>query len=51
MPIKFFPRDIVSGKADAPGDKFTAFFIDGDHEFEVMDEGLSRQCFFATLVS
>ena len=33
--VKFFPRDVVSGRADAVGDEFTAFFWTGNRKFRV----------------
>lgn len=50
MPIKFFQKDIISGKVEKPGDKFTAFFLTGECEFEVMEDHFSTDCFFAKLV-
>jgi hypothetical protein len=35
MPIKFFPRDMVSGKMGKVGDEFTAFFLTGNRKFVV----------------
>ncbi len=33
--VKFFPRDVITGRADAVGDVFTAFFMTGAREFRV----------------
>jgi hypothetical protein len=35
--VKFFKKDIISGVADAVGDKFVAFFMIGDVNFEVVE--------------
>jgi len=50
MPIKFFPKDVISGEANKPGDKFTAFFITGERQFEVMADHFTAEFFFATIV-
>lgn len=50
MPFKFFPKDVIEGSADKPGDKFTAEVMGGTRTFEVMAENFTRDCFFATIV-
>jgi len=35
MAVKFFPHDIISGKAEKVGDKFTAMFFGAVEEFIV----------------
>jgi hypothetical protein len=35
--VKFFEKDIVSGVANKVGDKFVAFFMIGDVDFEVVE--------------
>ncbi len=35
--VKFFPRDIVTGRANAAGDTFTAFFMTGNRKFRVIE--------------
>jgi hypothetical protein len=46
--VKFFKKDIVSGKANKVGDKFVAFFMIGDMEFEVVE--IQDGCFFGKAI-
>ena len=48
MPVKWFARDIVSGKAEKVGDTFTAMFFGRETTFRV-DE-LSHGCIMAFVV-
>jgi hypothetical protein len=46
--VKFFKNDIVSGVANAVGDKFVAFFMIGNMNFEVIE--VHNGFFFAKAV-
>lgn len=46
--VKFFQSDIISGEANKVGDKFVAFFLISDIEFEVVE--LGNECFFAKAI-
>ena len=48
MPIKFFTRDIINGRAKAVGDIFTALFLEQVCKFRVIE--LHSGCFFATMI-
>lgn len=47
--VKFFPRDVISGRADAVGDTFTAFFMTGNKKFRVTSH--QGDVFYAEKVS
>ncbi len=46
--VKFFEKDIVSGKAKNVGDKFVAFFMIGNMEFEVIE--VHNDCFIGKAI-
>lgn len=45
MPIKFFQKDVISGLANKPGDKFSAAFMGQRVLFVVIE--INRSCIFA----
>lgn len=46
--IKFFPRDVIAGKAEAVNDEFTAQFFGSERTFKVTSH--HGEFFFADLV-
>lgn len=38
LPIKFFPRDKITGSMEKVGDEFTAFFLVGATKFRVIEK-------------
>ncbi len=47
--LKFYPRDVISGIANEPGDQFTAMFMGYRRRFQVTEN--HGYCWFAKLLN